>query len=110
MLNYGSCVRFRLPVKNLGLDAAREAAKNNILDINFEPSSTKLDQPKEGKHDPDNQPHEGGNTWAGGVGFGPFDNVSGSDRFICRLEDGIQLDSVGWVAISVCTKVTTSSR
>ena len=60
-------VIFRLPFKGLGLDAVREAGRSNVLDVQFEPSSTELDQPKEGKHDPDNQPHEGGNTWAGGV-------------------------------------------
>src|ERR1700730_6914240 len=66
-----SCVPSRLPVKNLRLDAAREAARNKILDIKFEPSSTKLDQAKEGQHDPDNHPHGGGNTWAGGVRSDP---------------------------------------
>ena len=27
-----------------------------------------LDSPKHGKMDPDNAPHVGGNTWAGGTG------------------------------------------
>ena len=57
----------RLHVNTLGLDAARESVRDNILDLQFEPKSTDLDQPKEGQHDPDNEPHEGGNTWAGGV-------------------------------------------
>ena len=29
---------------------------------------TDLDSPKHGKMDPDNAPHVGGNTWAGGTG------------------------------------------
>lgn len=59
---------FRLQAKHLGLDAAREAAKKKLLDVAFEPKgSTSLDKPKEGEHDPNNDPHEGGNRWAGGV-------------------------------------------
>ena len=57
-----------LVVKNLGLDAAREATKKKVLDIQFEPKGdTTLDNPKFGKEDPNNEPHSGGNTWAGGV-------------------------------------------
>ena len=37
------------------------------LDMKFEPKKTELDKPKFGKEDPNNDPHEGGNTWAGGV-------------------------------------------
>jgi von Willebrand factor A domain-containing protein 8 len=54
----------------LGLDAAREAAKREALEIRFDPTgNTDLSEPKEGKHDPDNDAHVGGNTWAGGVSF-----------------------------------------
>jgi hypothetical protein len=57
-----------LAVKKLGLDATREAVTNKIHDIRFEPtSSTDLDEPKEGENDADNNPHHGGNKWAGGV-------------------------------------------
>lgn len=52
----------------LGLNAARDASHKKVVDIEFEPKgNTDLDKPKFGKDDPDNQPHEGGNTWAGGV-------------------------------------------
>ncbi|KAI0372412.1 hypothetical protein BV20DRAFT_939833 [Pilatotrama ljubarskyi] len=57
-----------LVVKNLGIGAAREAAQKKVLDVKFEPKGdTTLSEPKYGKDDPDNQPHTGGNTWAGGV-------------------------------------------
>ncbi|KAH9929971.1 AAA domain-containing protein [Amylocystis lapponica] len=57
-----------LVVKNVGLDAARETSKKKVLDVQFEPQETKLSEPKFGKEDPDNEPHSGGNTWAGGTG------------------------------------------
>jgi hypothetical protein len=47
------------------LDAAREAAKKKVKDIQFDPKQTDLDQPKEGEHD--DKEHSGGNKWAGGV-------------------------------------------
>lgn len=55
----------RLQVPHLGLDAAREAAKKKVKDIQFDPKQTDLDQPKEGEHD--DKEHSGGNKWAGGV-------------------------------------------
>ncbi|KAI0327509.1 hypothetical protein GY45DRAFT_1355662 [Cubamyces sp. BRFM 1775] len=58
-----------LVVKNLGIEAAREAAKKKVLDVKFEPKGdTSLSEPKYGKDDPNNQAHTGGNTWAGGTG------------------------------------------
>ncbi|KAF9806900.1 hypothetical protein IEO21_08484 [Rhodonia placenta] len=56
-----------LAVKHLGLVAAREASRKKVLDIKFSPKETTLSQPKYGKVDPNNQPHTGGNTWAGGA-------------------------------------------
>lgn len=61
----------RLKVSHLGLDAAREIAKKKVQDIQFEPTNTDLSEPKEGKDDPTNAPHEGGNTWAAGVSTAP---------------------------------------
>lgn len=56
-----------LVVKNVGLEAAREEAKK-VLEIKYEPKGdVGLSQPKFGKDDPNNSPHTGGNTWAGGV-------------------------------------------
>jgi hypothetical protein len=57
----------RFTVKKLGLDATREAVTKKIQDIQFEPTSSDLDEPKEGEHDAENNPHHGGNRWAGGV-------------------------------------------
>jgi hypothetical protein len=58
----------RLEVKHLGLEAAREAEKETFSDVKFEPKGdTSLDEPKEGEHDPSNDIHQGGRTWAGGV-------------------------------------------
>jgi len=54
-----------LQVPHLGLDAAREAAKKKVKDVQFDPKQTDLDQPKEGEHD--DKEHSGGNKWAGGV-------------------------------------------
>ncbi|KAF7366325.1 von Willebrand factor A domain-containing protein 8 [Mycena sanguinolenta] len=51
---------------NLGLAAAREAAKKKIQDVKFEPKNTELGEPKEGDHD--DKEHHGGNKWAGGTG------------------------------------------
>ncbi|KAF9495262.1 hypothetical protein BDN71DRAFT_1447943 [Pleurotus eryngii] len=56
-----------LKVPHLGLDAAREAVKK-IQDVRFDPKETELGEPKEGKDDPNNEEHQGGNTWAGGTG------------------------------------------
>ncbi|KAJ7443890.1 AAA domain-containing protein [Mycena galericulata] len=55
-----------LIVPNLGLAAAREAAKKKIQDVKFEPKHTELGEPKEGDHD--DKEHHGGNKWAGGTG------------------------------------------
>ncbi|TFK81956.1 hypothetical protein K466DRAFT_501194 [Polyporus arcularius HHB13444] len=57
-----------LSVKSLGMSAARDAAKKQVLDLKFEPKGdTSLTEPKFGKEDPDNEAHTGGNTWAGGI-------------------------------------------
>jgi len=61
-----------LAVKKLGLNATREAVTKKIHDIKFEPTGTDLGAPKEGEHDANNNPHHGGNRWAGGVSPLPF--------------------------------------
>lgn len=58
---------FSLAVKSLGITAAREAAKKQVLDLKFEPKGDTISEPKFGKEDPNNEAHTGGNTWAGGV-------------------------------------------
>ncbi|EPT01986.1 hypothetical protein FOMPIDRAFT_1119374 [Fomitopsis schrenkii] len=65
-----------LLVKHLGLEAAREATQKKVLDLQFNPKgNTDVSSPKFGKEDPDNQPHSGGNTWAGGVSDALKNNV-----------------------------------
>ncbi|KZT64100.1 hypothetical protein DAEQUDRAFT_679169 [Daedalea quercina L-15889] len=65
-----------LMVKRLGLDVARDVAEKKIMDVKFEPKgNTDLSSPKFGKEDPDNKPHTGGNTWAGGVSDALKNNV-----------------------------------
>ena len=61
-------------MKNVGLEAARVAATKKSRDVKFEPKGdTSLSGPKHGKDDPENEPHQGGNQWAGGVcSFGFF--------------------------------------
>ncbi|SPO39671.1 uncharacterized protein PSFLO_05152 [Pseudozyma flocculosa] len=68
-----------LPVDDLDLEALRNRIKPaDALKITFEGMedydpkkagrSTDLDRPKEGKEDPNNEEHVGGNTWRGGTG------------------------------------------
>lgn len=78
-----------LPIEQLSLEVLREQDLERIrkaekegkdkLKVEFHPGkedwdptkagrATHLDKPKEGKVDPDNQPHTGGNTWKGGTG------------------------------------------
>ncbi len=65
----GTDIDLSLVVKHLGIDAAREATRKRVLDVKFEPKNTELSEPKHGKEEHKNKPHEGGNTWAGGVSF-----------------------------------------
>ncbi|KAG5641083.1 hypothetical protein DXG03_006055, partial [Asterophora parasitica] len=58
--------RHGLQVPHLGLDAAREASKKKVQEIQFEPTKADLSEPKAGKHD--DKEHSGGNTFAGGTG------------------------------------------
>ncbi|KAK7683695.1 hypothetical protein QCA50_013071 [Cerrena zonata] len=83
-----------LVVKNLGLDAAREATKKKVLDMKFEPTGdTKLDKPKFGKEDPDNEPHSGGNTWAGGTGGRDTAGLGGRGGYM-RLYKGHDIKQI----------------
>jgi len=79
-----NCSVFSLQVPHLGLDAAREAAKNKVQEIKFEPANTELTEPKEGKYD--DKEHSGGNTYAGGV----------SMPVICRADPILIWFKDGW--------------
>lgn len=55
-----------------------------ILQITIQrDSGLDVSSPKHGKVDPDNMPHVGGNTWAGGTGFHSL-------LFLCILEGCLQ--------------------
>ncbi|ETW77425.1 hypothetical protein HETIRDRAFT_156533 [Heterobasidion irregulare TC 32-1] len=83
-----------LQVKRLGLDAGRDAAQKRVLDLKFEPKgSTDLDKPKFGKEDPNNEPHHGGNTWAGGSGGRDTAGMGGRGGYM-RLFKGHDIKQV----------------
>ncbi|KAI0315297.1 AAA domain-containing protein [Amylostereum chailletii] len=80
-----------LRVHNIGLDASRESAK--VLDLKFEPKATDLSKPKYGKEDPNNAPHTGGNTWAGGTGGRDTAGLGGRGGYM-RLFKGHDINQV----------------
>lgn len=66
-----------LDIEGLSLAAIRERADEKKRAgaagrVEFDPKKagkdTSLNEPKEGKTDPENKPHQGGNTWRGGTG------------------------------------------
>ena len=98
-------------MKNVGLEAARTPAAKKPRDVKFEPKGDiSLGGPKHGKDDPKNEPHQGGNQWAGGVRS--FGSSCGRIRLTPerRLEEGTpQVSGVG-AAIKGCSRTTRSSR
>ncbi|KAG5651686.1 hypothetical protein H0H81_007817 [Sphagnurus paluster] len=86
----------RLQVPHLGLDAAREAAKKKVQDIEFEPKNTELGEPKEGKHD--DKEHSGGNTFAGGTGGRDTAGMGGRGGYK-RLFKGGDIKQVCFVSL-----------
>ncbi len=100
-----------LSVKKLGIEAAREATKKQILDLKFEPKGdTSLNGPKFGKEDPKNEAHTGGNTWSGGVSVSYLSQSNLLTQRSVRPEDVIPPGLVVEVDICVCSRVTTSTR
>ncbi|TFK52963.1 hypothetical protein OE88DRAFT_1733940 [Heliocybe sulcata] len=82
-----------LGVKHLGLEAAREATKK-VMEIKFEPKgSTDLSSPKFGKEDEKNEPHTGGNTWAGGTGGRDTAGLGGRGGYM-RLYKGHNINQI----------------
>lgn len=74
---YQTLRKHGLEIEGLSLSAIRERAddKKRAAEagrIEFDPKKagrdTSLNNPKEGKTDPENKPHTGGNTWKGGTG------------------------------------------
>ncbi|KAH9924969.1 AAA domain-containing protein [Epithele typhae] len=83
-----------LAVKHVGMSAARETAKKQVLDLKFEPQGdTSLSSPKFGKEDPDNEPHTGGNTWAGGTGGRDTAGLGGRGGYM-RLFKGHDINQI----------------
>ncbi|CCM05477.1 uncharacterized protein FIBRA_07698 [Fibroporia radiculosa] len=83
-----------LSVKHLGIDAARESTQKKVLDLKFEPKgNTDLSGPKHGKDDPNNKPHTGGNTWAGGTGGRDTAGLGGRGGYM-RLFKGHDISQV----------------
>lgn len=78
-----------------------------MKDISFEPTgSTALDKPKYGKVDPKNEPHVGGNTWAGGSGGRDTAGLGGRGGYM-RLFSGNNINQVG---IRLCAIAFTISH
>ena len=46
----------------------RMIGSDEDLELKYRDSGAEVDSPKHGKLDPENTPHVGGNTWAGGTG------------------------------------------
>ncbi len=95
-----------LEVPHLGLDAAREAAKN-VKEVEFEPKDKALDEPKEGKHD--DKEHSGGDTYAGGVRFSSISTITKLTKTHRPAAAALQV-WVAWVVTNGFTRAAISSR
>ncbi|KAI0036975.1 AAA domain-containing protein [Vararia minispora EC-137] len=84
-----------LQLHGLGMQRAGTEQENRkkVLDVAFEPKKTDLDRPKFGKEDPDNAPHTGGNTWAGGSGGRDTAGLGGRGGYM-RLYKGHDINQV----------------
>lgn len=92
-LVYQTLKRRGLDVDGLTLAAIRERMEEKKGDkggprIEWDPKKlgmdTSLDKPKQGKTDPENKPHQGGNTWKGGTGgrdTAGLGGIGGYERF-----------------------------
>lgn len=101
----------RLAVKNVGLEAARAAATKKSGDVKFEPKgNNSLSRPKHGKDDPKNEPHQGGNQWAGGVRSFESSCAYMDLTPTHRLVEGTPQDLGVEEAIKGCSKTMRSSK
>lgn len=93
-----------LDVKGLTIGEIREAreeetrkALSNKGKVDFDPfkagKDTSLDQPKEGKTDPKNEEHHGGNTWRGGTGGRDTAGLGGRGGYE-RLRSGHEVKQI----------------
>lgn len=78
--------------------------------MKYEPKNTSLSEPKHGKDDPENKPHTGGNTWAGGVRILRLVYCDASDVVSPRLAAAILLGWEAEVDTSVCTRDIISTK
>ena len=63
------------------------------LELKYRESGADVDSPKHGKLDPENTPHVGGNTWAGGTGGRDTAGLGGKGGPY-RLDAGHQVHQV----------------
>lgn len=87
-----------LTIGDVSIEALQQrAAKKEREDaprVEYKPlGSTKLDRPKEGKEDPNNDPHVGGNTWRGGTGGRDTAGLGGRGGFE-RLYKGHKIHQI----------------
>ncbi|KZV72548.1 hypothetical protein PENSPDRAFT_674901 [Peniophora sp. CONT] len=75
------------------LNQEETSSTKRPLDMKFEPKKTELGKPKFGKEDPNNEPHEGGNTWAGGTGGRDTAGMGGRGGYM-RLYKGNDIKQV----------------
>ncbi|WFD33517.1 hypothetical protein MCUN1_000330 [Malassezia cuniculi] len=87
-----------LVVGDVSIEALQERAakkeREQSLRVEYKPlGSTSLDKPKEGKDDPNNDPHVGGNTWRGGTGGRDTAGLGGRGGFE-RLYKGHKIHQI----------------
>ena len=80
----------------------RMIGSDEDLELKYRDSGAEVDSPKHGKLDPENTPHVGGNTWAGGTGGRDTAGLGGKGGPY-RLDAGHQVGTRGWTRhIGLC--------
>ena len=77
----------------------RMIGSDEDLELKYRDSGAEVDSPKHGKLDPENTPHVGGNTWAGGTGGRDTAGLGGKGGPY-RLDAGHQVGTSS--ALPVC--------
>ena len=73
----------------------RMIGSDEDLELKYRDSGAEVDSPKHGKLDPENTPHVGGNTWAGGTGGRDTAGLGGKGGPY-RLDAGHQVGTTVW--------------
>jgi len=79
-----------------------------LIDISITESDKEASAPKHGKEDPNNDPHIGGNTWAGGTGGRDTAGMGGKGGPY-RLYKGGPIHQIPQSEKDKVSKVTSSS-